>query len=500
MEARLPDGELLARHAEAQAQIAHLEHLTEARGAAESDLSDIASRQAALRVENDGLRLAMDECKEQIEALEQAGAECPLCRQDLTDAHRARLLGELQAEGRRYGDVYRSNTREIERLSRHAEALNAQIEQSESLLVDLAALRRQEIALAQRIEHSQEVAPRLEEERRRLRDLDERLASERFGQAHREELADVLQEASALGYDAEAHEAAQKAVAKGQVFADRKATLESAVERVTEEREALLGLQSRVERWHAERRKVQEEQARLRARIEGLEERLAEADKVERALQAARGAEASARQRVGAAQQRLQACIGLERQRADRLERKALLSHKLGLLGELRKAFGIGGVPAMVIEAAVPDIEREANQLLTRLSSGRLKVHLDTQSETLAGDVQETLAVTVVDEYGSRAYESFSGGERFRIDFALRIALSRLLSRRAGAQLQTLVLDEGFGTQDAEGRERLVEAIRAIQDDFRRVLVVTHIDELREAFPTRIEVSKTPNGSVVSMI
>jgi len=72
--------------------------------------------------------------------------------------------------------------------------------------------------------------------------------------------------------------------------------------------------------------------------------------------------------------------------------------------------------------------------------------------------------------------------------------------RRAGAQLQTLVIDEGFGTQDAQGRERLVEAINAIQDDFARVLVITHIDELKDAFPVRIEVTKTPEGSVVKVV
>ena len=96
-----------------------------------------------------------------------------------------------------------------------------------------------------------------------------------------------------------------------------------------------------------------------------------------------------------------------------------------------------------------------------------------------------------------RAYELFSGGEAFRINFALRVALSKLLARRAGASLQTLVIDEGFGTQDAQGRERLIEAINSIQNDFEKVLVITHIEELKEAFPTHIEVFRTPAGSQI---
>ncbi len=85
------------------------------------------------------------------------------------------------------------------------------------------------------------------------------------------------------------------------------------------------------------------------------------------------------------------------------------------------------------------------------------------------------------------------------MNFAIRIALSQLLARRAGAQLQTLIIDEGFGSQDSQGREKLVQAINAIQDDFRRILVVTHLDELKDAFPARIDVVKTPDGSQISV-
>ncbi|MCA9947574.1 MAG: hypothetical protein KC449_29040, partial [Anaerolineales bacterium] len=80
-----------------------------------------------------------------------------------------------------------------------------------------------------------------------------------------------------------------------------------------------------------------------------------------------------------------------------------------------------------------------------------------------------------------------------------RLALSQLLAKRAGARLQTLVIDEGFGSQDPNGRQRLIEAINTIQGDFKRILVITHIDELRDAFPNRIEVQKTSSGSQIAL-
>ena len=153
----------------------------------------------------------------------------------------------------------------------------------------------------------------------------------------------------------------------------------------------------------------------------------------------------------------------------------------------------------MLIEMALPEIEVEANRLLGRMTDNRMHVKFETQRETKKGDVAETLDITISDELGTRNYEMFSGGEAFRIDFAIRIALSRLLARRAGAPLPTLIIDEGFGTQDSTGIEKLKEAINSIQDDFERILVITHIEELRDAFPTRIDVVKTGEGSMLSV-
>jgi exonuclease SbcC len=148
---------------------------------------------------------------------------------------------------------------------------------------------------------------------------------------------------------------------------------------------------------------------------------------------------------------------------------------------------------------ALPEIEVEANRLLGRMTDNRMHLKFETQRASKKGDVIETLDINISDELGMRNYEMFSGGEAFRINFAIRIALSRLLAHRTGASLPTLIIDEGFGTQDATGIEKLKEAINSIQDDFDKLLVITHIEELRDAFPTRIEVIKTADGSTVSV-
>jgi exonuclease SbcC len=153
----------------------------------------------------------------------------------------------------------------------------------------------------------------------------------------------------------------------------------------------------------------------------------------------------------------------------------------------------------MIVEAALPEVEHEANRLLSRMTDGRMSLRLETRRETKTGSAVETLDIIVSDELGDRDYRLFSGGEAFRANFALRIAISKLLAVRSGAQLRTLFIDEGFGTQDNQGRERLVEAIRAVSADFDRILVITHIEELKDMFPVRIDVVKGTEGSQVSL-
>ena len=171
------------------------------------------------------------------------------------------------------------------------------------------------------------------------------------------------------------------------------------------------------------------------------------------------------------------------------------LRERIGLFAELAEAFGKKGVQAMLIETAIPQIEDEANRLLARLSDGQMHLRFEMQRDTKKGDTVETLEVQISDALGTRNYAAFSGGEAMRVNFAIRIALSRLLAHRAGARLETLVIDEGFGSLDADGRERMVEAITAIQQDFARIVVITHIDDLKDRFPATLEIRKTPRGS-----
>ncbi len=199
------------------------------------------------------------------------------------------------------------------------------------------------------------------------------------------------------------------------------------------------------------------------------------------------------------AKAKLERCSELEIRKKEKERLLTQASKEEKIYKDLAQAFGKKGVQALLIEMALPEIEVEANKLLGRMTDNRMHVKIETQRETKKGDVVETLDINIADELGTRNYEMFSGGEAFRINFAIRIALSKLLARRAGAPLPTLIIDEGFGTQDSTGLEKLKEAINSIQDDFEKIIVITHIEEFRDAFPNRIDVVKTAAGSTLEV-
>lgn len=168
---------------------------------------------------------------------------------------------------------------------------------------------------------------------------------------------------------------------------------------------------------------------------------------------------------------------------------------------QLVSSYGRNGVQAMIIENTIPAIEEEANVLLERMTDGQMKVKFLTQrAKKHSEDMIETLDIQISDPIGARQYELFSGGEAFRINFAIRVALSKLLTLRAGAKLEFLAVDEGFGTLDQAGQQDLVAAINSISEDFSKIIVITHVQEIKNVFQNRLEVDKTDEGSHIQIV
>lgn len=328
-----------------------------------------------------------------------------------------------------------------------------------------------------------------------------RLEANEISAADQAALAELNRSAVAIGYDPQQHQSLKNRF-------DELVGAERRHQELLQARAAMKpledGLQDLEGRLKAQQSTLEETSHQLKeseAALESLTTGVADLTEIENKVQDYREKQIEAHRREETAQQGVKVLEDLRLQRkqlaAERQEQTQLIRR----LQLLEKACGREGVQALLIERALPEIEDDANELLDRLSGGQMQVIFDTQRKLKTSDrLAETLDIRIVDSAGERPYENYSGGEQFRVNFAIRLALSKILTRRAGARLQTLVIDEGFGSQDPAGRQRLVEAINIVQDDFERVLVITHIDELRDAFPNRIEVEKGPQGSTIQVI
>ena len=213
---------------------------------------------------------------------------------------------------------------------------------------------------------------------------------------------------------------------------------------------------------------------------------------------------------LGGLEQKLSQLASIQLQLRSQQEQLENYKQQQKIYDELGKAFGKNGIQALVIENILPQLEAESNQILSKLSNNQFHIQFVTQKPTKSSRIKkesvknakyiDTLDILIGDANGTRSYETYSGGESFRINFSIRLALAKILSQRAGTPLKMLIIDEGFGTQDREGCDRLIAAINAISADFECILAVTHMPQFREAFQTRIEVRKTSNGSQIEVI
>ena len=343
-------------------------------------------------------------------------------------------------------------------------------------------------------EWAQTGRPALEATRREL-------AEASYAPQARAALAAVDVRLAAVAYDPAAHAAARARQAEAAGAPDAYQQLRRAEAAVKPLTEGLEESNRQSERAAARVADLQTQHEQLAAALRELQAGAADLRAAEADLTRLRDEQAAAIRATSAARQRVAVLDDQRRTAKELREARQALAARIGLLRQLEEACGRNGVQALLIETALPEIEEHANDLLYRLSGGEMRIRFDTQRDRKSdGGAIETLDIKIADNSGERPYENYSGGEKFRVNFAIRLALSQVLARRAGARLRTLVIDEGFGSQDPEGRQRLVEAINAVQTEFACILVITHIDELRDKFPARIEVEKTVAGSTLSLV
>ncbi|MBN1315491.1 MAG: SMC family ATPase [Anaerolineales bacterium] len=475
-----------------------------ARPALQETLGELQSRMGAINNDQPRLKKEMEKKKSrQVQLQSEESRRCPLCDQELTLEHRAAVIAQIEEEGLQLGDQYRANQAEMSRLQVDMSGVRDELKEIDRIENELHRVERQETSVkTQLAELDRWLSDWFGSGQPRLAEVNDRLKNGSLIPESQIQLAKIDRSIQDLAYKVDSHNDARRRM---ETLADSKEPYHL----LGQARAALRPLRDSI-------KDLETQISHQNNQIGELDKQINEAEKdlqslgpapatdlahAELELNRCRETEVRASKAIGAAEQSLRALEDLRGQKKELNHRRQQTSQLVSQLKILERSFGRNGVQALLIEQALPAIEENANRLLDRLTAGEMRVTFSTQRQLKSRDAMaETLDISISDNVGERPYEMYSGGEAFRVNFAIRIALSRLLAQRAGARLQTLVIDEGFGSQDPEGRQRLVEAINIIQSDFDRVLVITHIDALKDAFPVRIQVTKGADGSQVEII
>ena len=399
-----------------------------------------------------------DEVKEQRDKIERLGpdGECPTCRRPLGAEHAA-VLGVLDRQIQAIVDDGKYFRQRLEQLAQPPEALT----QAEAAREALREESRRASERAGTMRAQAEERARLEADRahgaRRAEDVERRVA------------------ARPTGYDAARHDAVRTELARLEPVALQAATLAARAERA----EVLVGEAELAEKALSGR----ESRARQLAdavRAEGFAEAKFKAarerhDRAAHALRAAELAVAETRGELVAAETAVREAERREGERAARERTIAERKTDLRLHNELDRAFS--DLRADLNAAMRPEIGELASSFLADLTDGRYD----------EVDLDEDYRVVVLDDGVPKPV--ISGGEEDVANLVLRLAISQLIAERAGQPLSLLVLDEIFGSLDETRRQHVLALLRRLGDRFPQVILITHIEQVREGLDRVIRVS-----------
>jgi exonuclease SbcC len=170
------------------------------------------------------------------------------------------------------------------------------------------------------------------------------------------------------------------------------------------------------------------------------------------------------------------------------------LNDKLIVYDKLRQYFGKDGIQSIIIENVVDELENYTNTTLSKICNEPTSINIQMQRQSDSGSWTETFEIEVNIDNRKDEFEALSGGEKFRISLALRLAFSKILSKRMGGVVKFLLLDEVSSSLDPKGLNMFAEIVKKLSSEM-KILVITHDDRLKDKFEDVIIVEKDSNGS-----
>jgi DNA repair exonuclease SbcCD ATPase subunit len=193
---------------------------------------------------------------------------------------------------------------------------------------------------------------------------------------------------------------------------------------------------------------------------------------------------------------------GLEhaRELRQRLEADLRETQRLRVrFGRLAELLGRGGLQARLVDDALAGITLLANETLARVSGGQLRLQLSRQADARGNEEIAIRARDLASADEPLDTQFLSGSQRFRTSVAIAAAIGQYVAGSQGSAIRSLIIDEGFGSLDVQGRQEMIEELRNLSQLMDRIIVVSHQGDFqdRTLFPTGFILRKEGQRSIV---
>ncbi|MFH1939311.1 MAG: SMC family ATPase, partial [bacterium] len=462
------------------------------------EIKSLEVQSEEIRQKGSELNIKINSIKGQIERLEKDNndnqeklrllrenpeGECPLCEAKLNTERKRKIEDNINKEISLNLEKIEKLRKEREESSKQKDRLAEKWREVNQKLKD-KDIWQQKLSKAHfEYEESKQAAKLMVGLKEEIKKLEKTIQDKRYASEEQKRLKELEGQIKNIGYDDVRHRQLNRKIEELSDAPLEKAKLEEAEKKIDFLRDGLSELQENYQQKELDLKDLEKKKEKIRIELKELpflKEKLVQGEQVLNSDQTLKDKILEER---GGYQSKFDQCLKLGKEKKEISKELEKSTKEQNIYEKLIIAFGKNGIQALIIENALPEIEEEANYLLAKLTNNGTQISIESLRDLKSGGIKETLDIKISDELGLRDYELYSGGEAFRIDFSLRIALSKLLTRRAGTKLRTLVMDEGFGTQDEEGLDNIVQAIQSISDDFDKILVITHLESLKDAFP-----------------
>lgn len=469
-------------------KISELEDAVKQKEEEAQKMDKIKEKEAEILAEKAGYKSRIADLQEELEEIRSigVGAPCPKCKRPLEKEHLEELTAKYKREitvNEKAKDKYKVKEKHLAEMRKELDSTLKTLKKKEDELTKLRKEEQEYVKAETRIEgiekRIQDRHGKIAENNEKLKKMDEQ----------KEVVTKLKKEIDDLKFDPSEYKRVKKEV-------DEKSQIEKEIiklnERISKKEDVAKSIEKTDEKLTDQEKKTEEMNSELQ-KIAEIPEKF-EDIKIKREQIAEKELKIS-KEYTEKKTQYDERIKELEKLKESKEELKKIKNEKkdieemIEIYTVLQNAFK--QIPVQIQSRLRPRIKKETSFLLSEVTEGKYPFI----------DLEKDYSLTVYYDGSYYPISRFSGGEKDLINLCLRVGISQVLlslsSQKSFARIRSLFLDECFGSFDMERRRNLLAALNQLRKYFAQIILITHIEEIKEALPEAFLVEEQGDGSSV---